>query len=80
MNMAQGYSRPLGIAELVRQHGDRWHVAGLAYAERIHDDRLISAMYSLLKKNSSDFSDYCKMCFYTSRIYSMPINEVRGQP
>ena len=79
MNMAQGYSRPLGIAELVRQHGDRWSIEGHNYARRIHDERLLYAMMSLSRQNSSDFSDYVKMFFYTKRIYNTPINEVRGR-
>lgn len=78
MSTAVGYSRPLGIAELVRRHGDSWHHAGREYATRIHDDRLHSALLSLTQPNSSDFSDFCKMYFYTKRIYSRPINEVRG--
>lgn len=76
---AATYSRPLGIAELVRQHGDNWLSYGLDYACRIHDDRLRRAYVRLMKPNSSDFSDYVKMSFYTRRIHSCPINEVRGK-
>lgn len=72
------YSRPLGIAEIVRKHGDYWYMAGIDYANRIHDDRLRRAYFSTMAQNSSDHTDAMKMRFYTERIYSRPINEVRG--
>lgn len=78
MSTKANYSRPLGIAEMVRQHGDQWFSGGLDFANRIHDQRLKCAFVSLMNPNSSDFSDFCKMYFYTKRIYSRPINEIRG--
>lgn len=78
MSAAANYSRPLGIAEMVRQHGDQWQSGGMDYARRIHDDRLARAFISADKIGSDDFHDYTKMYFYTKRIYSRPINEVRG--
>ena len=74
------YSRPLGIADLVRKHGDGWMHAGLDFARRIHDDRLHNAYLDILAPNSPDFSDGLMMLFYTKRIYSRPINEIRGRP
>jgi hypothetical protein len=74
------YSRPLGIADLVRRHGDTWMYEGINFAHRIHDDRLRKAYLSLLQPNSSDVTDGHKMYFYTKRIYSRPINDVRGRP
>lgn len=76
---AAPYSRPLGIAELVRQHGDAWLHAGIAYAGRIHDERLHRAYISTMVPVSSDSIDAMRMYFYTKRIYGRPINEVRGR-
>ena len=79
MNGSSIYSRPLGIAELVRQHGDQWRYAGMVFSDRIHDERLMSAYISADPSLSSDARDFMKMCFFTKRIYSVPINDVRGR-
>lgn len=78
MSTSANYSRPLGIAEMVRQHGDQWQYGGMDHAIRIHDERLKRAYLSADKIGSSDSDDAMKMRFYTMRIYSRPINEIRG--
>lgn len=72
------YSRPLGFAEMVRRHGDDWLYEGLCYASAIHDDRLKKAYLSAKQPNTQDWRDGFKMRCYTERIYSAPINDVRG--